>query len=56
MNTTGLTAEKLADAVEDSSKPTSDANELTFGKYDSYVIVKDRIDTSGAIYCLTNLF
>ena len=50
MNTTGLTAEKLADAVEDSTTPTSNANELTFGKYDSFVIVKDRIDSSGAIF------
>ena len=49
-NTTGLTTEKLTNAVVDSSTTTGNLNELKFGKYDSFVIVKDRIDTSGAIF------
>ena len=49
INTTGLTAEKLSKAVEDSSTPTSNANELRFGKYDSFVIVKDKIEASGTV-------
>ena len=47
MNTTGLTAKKLADAVEDSSEATGDPNELKFGKAKSFVIVKDKIEASG---------
>ena len=50
MNTTGLTTEKLTNAVVDSSTATGNLNELKFGKYDSFVIVKDSIDTSGAIF------
>ena len=48
INTTGLTADKLSDAIEDSSTPTSNPNELQFGKEDSFVIVQDRITSSGA--------
>lgn len=50
MNTTGLTTEKLTNAIVDSSTATGNLNELKFGKYDSFVIVKDSIDTSGAIF------
>jgi hypothetical protein len=49
INTTGLTAEKLSDAVEDSSTATSNANELIFGKDDSFVIVKDEIEAAGIV-------
>ena len=49
MNTTGLTAAKLNNAVVSSSSAGNSADELVFGLYKSYVISQSQINVYGML-------